>query len=800
MRRSALLALVPAISMVMYSHAAQAVTPFTVSDIKFNGLVRLSADSLYPTVTVNAGETANDTSIASSIKALYDTGNFSDIQARQSGSTLVFDVVERPIIASVAFDGNKLIPKEALTDGLKRIGIAEGQPLKQATLEQLQNELKQQYNQQGYYNSEVVVEKKELDNNRVALTFKFTEGKAARVVDIKIAGNQHFSDQDIKDAMNIKETSWVNIISKSDRYAKEKLAASLENVTAMYQNAGYVNFTINNAILNLSPEKDKVYIELSVTEGDRYKFGQVNFLGNPNMDEAKLRKEVTVKSGKQYSQKQVTETVQNLTNLYGNDGYYFAQVRPVPHINEDSKTVDMDFFIDPARPVYVRRINFTGNTKTEDVVLRREMRQLEGALASNEKIDLSRVRLMRTGYFKTVNVDVKPVPNTPDQVDINVAVEEQPSGNSTIAAGYSQSGGLTFQAGLSQSNFLGTGNRVDLQFSRSETLDSYRVGYVNPYFTADGVSQGTNLYYRKTKYDAKNINNYVTDSYGGTFSFSYPVDETKSLSAGLNLDRTTVKAGRSLAISNLQYLLDSDKLKITQRGDGTDLLDKSYKAGFNTASLNLGWNMSDLDRGTFPTKGQSHSVDLNLAFGDATYQKLVYEGNYYHPLWKGTVLRGYTKLGYGNDLPFWENFFAGGYGSVRGYENGTLGPKSSRRYYADYNPDPYPEDVGGNALAQVGTELILPLPFKGDWASQIRPVLFVEGAQVFDTKGLDKEKLKGTTYPLIINKDNDMRFSIGAGFTWITPIGPISLSYAKPLNKKKGDEIDNVQFEIGRTF
>lgn len=812
MRRSALLALVPAISMVMYSQSAQAVTPFTVSDIKFNGLVRLTPDSLYPNVSINAGDVANDTVIASSIKALYETGNFSDIQARQSGSVLVFDVVERPIIANVEFEGNKLIPKEALTDGLKRIGIAEGKPLKQATLEQLKSELKQQYNSQGYYNSDIVVEEKQLDNNRVALKFKFTEGKPARVVDIKIVGNQHFSDSDIKDAMNIKETSWVNIISKSDRYAKEKLAASLENVTAMYQNAGYVNFAVNDAILNISPEKDKVFIELSVTEGERYKFGQVNFLGNPNMDEAKLRKEVTVKSGTQYSQRQITESVQNLSSLYGNDGYYFAQIRPVPHINEDSKTVDMDFFIDPARPVYVRRINFSGNTKTQDVVLRREMRQLEGALASNEKIDLSRIRLMRTGFFKTVNVDVKPVPNTPDQVDINVAVEEQPSGNSTIAAGYSQSGGLTFQAGLSQSNFLGTGNKVDLQFSRSETLDSYRVGYVNPYFTPDGVSQGTNLYYRKTKYDAKNINNYVTDSYGGTHSYSYPIDETKSLSAGINLDHTTIKAGRSLAISNLQYLLDSDKLKITQRSTDKDAvtgqyIDNSYKAGFNTASLNLGWNMSDLDRGRFPTKGQSHSVDLNLAFGDTTYQKLVYEGNYYHPLWKGTVLRGYTKLGYGNDLPFWENFFAGGYGSVRGYENGTLGPKSSRRYYANSVQDTkgnyldlYPEDVGGNALAQVGTELILPMPFKGDWASQIRPVLFLEGAQVFDTEGLDKKKLTGTNYNLLQGKDNDMRFSVGAGFTWITPIGPISLSYAKPLNDKTGDEIDNVQFEIGRVF
>lgn len=799
MRRSALYAVVP---LLMVAPFAQA-TNFTVADVQFNGLVRLSADSLYPVVTVNAGETANDDNIADSIKALYDTGNFNDIKARQEGSKLVFDVVERPIIASVTLDGNKMIPKEALEEGLKRIGIAEGKPLKQSTIEQLQNELKQQYNSQGYYNSEIEVVKKELDNNRVALTFKFTEGKPARVVDINIIGNKHFSDKDIKDAMNIKETSWVNVISKSDRYAKEKLAASLENVTAMYQNAGFVKFAINNAALNISPEKDKVYIELNVSEGERYKFGQVNFLGNPNMDVKKLQKEVTIKSGRQYSQKQVTETTQNIANLYGNDGYYFAQVRPVPHINDDTKTVDMDFFIDPARPVYVRRISFTGNNKTEDVVLRREMRQLEGALASNEKIELSKARLMRTGFFKTVNVDVKPVANTPDQVDVNIAVEEQPSGNSTIAAGYSQSGGLTFQAGLSQSNFLGTGNKVDLQFSRSETLDSYSIGYVNPYFTPDGISQGTNLYYRKTKYDAKNISNYVTDSYGGTVSFSYPVDENKSLSAGLNLDHTTVKAGRWLAISNLKYLEDSGKLT-TKQVSSDDETDKRFKAGFNTASLNLGWNQNKLDRGLFPTKGYSQSLDLNLAFGDVDYQKLVYQGNYYRPFYKGSVLRGYTKLGYGNDLPFWENFFAGGYGSVRGYDNGTLGPRSNRYYPTIVNngEDNYPEEIGGNALAQVGTELILPMPFKGDWANQIRPVLFVEGAQVFDTESKDKETitLNGNKYALTNGKDNDMRFSAGAGITWFTPIGPISISYGHPLNKKKGDEVDNVQFEIGRTF
>ena len=797
MRNSALFFVAPLAVIASHANAAN----FTVSDIQINGLTRVPADSLYPVLAVNTGEVANDTNIAESIKALYNTGNFSDVKAAQAGNQLVFEVVERPLIASVSYDGNKLIPKEALNEGLKRIGIVEGNVLKQATVEQVQNELKQQYNQQGYYNSEVNVTQTPLDNNRVALKFNFIEGKAARVVDIKIIGNQHFNDKEIKQAMNIKESSWGKLFGKADRYAKEKLAASLENVTAMYQNAGFVKFNINDAIINVSPEKDKVYIEINLTEGQQYKFGNVNFLGNPNFDNAKLQQQLDFKAGEQYSQRKITTTLQNFSTLYGNDGYYFVQIRPVPRINDDTRTVDMDFFIDPVRPVYVRRINFTGNNKTADEVLRREMRQLEGALASNDKIDLSRTRLMRTGYFKTVNMDVKPVPNTPDQVDINVAVEEQPSGNSTIAAGYSQSGGLTFQAGLSQSNFLGTGNQVNLSLSRSETLDSYNVGYTNPYFTPDGVSQSANLYARKTKYDNKNISNYVTDSYGGTLGFSYPIDETKSLSAGLNLDRTAIKAGRYLAVSNYDYLVENGSVDTSKDNQGIPSFESE---GFNTYGLNLGWNMNTLNRGRFPTKGMSHNVNLNLAFGDVTYQKMVYQGNYYHPFYKNTVLRGYTKLGYGNDLPFWENFFAGGYGSVRGYENSTLGPTSNRYYtsYINNGVDPYPEEIGGNALAQVGTELILPMPFKGDWAEQIRPVLFVEGAQVFDTTNkYDKTiAVDGKQVPLLNEKDNNMRFSAGAGFTWITPIGPISLSYAVPLNKKEKDQIDNVQFEIGRTF
>ena len=772
---------------------------FVVTDIGFNGLQRLTPDSLYPVLPITVGDTVNDSSLAASIKALYATENFADIQSRVEGGNLRFDVVERPTIAEVNFEGNKLIPKEGLEQGLGNAGLSVGDVLKQSTLQGVANELQQQYISQGYYNSNIEVDQTVLDGNRVKLDVRFIEGKPAKVVDINVIGNKHFSDEEIKDVFAVKESSWTRLLSKSDRYAQEKLAASLENLKALYQNDGYVRFTVDNAVLNISEDKQSVFIEVSLTEGEQYQFGETNFLGKPTFDNNELNELVTFAPNEKYSQAKLDATTAALKRRYGNEGYYLAQVRPVPRINDDTKMVDVDYYIDPARPIYVRRINFTGNLKTQDEVLRREMRQLEGALASSEKIQLSRTRLMRTGFFKAVNVDVKPVPNQPDQVDVSYTVEEQPSGSSTIAAGYSQSGGVTFQLDLTQNNFMGTGNRVKAALSRSETRDSYSLGYTDPYFTENGVSQGVSAYYRKTKYDDDNVSNYVTDSYGATLNYSYPVDETKRVSAGLNVDNTKVRGGRFLGISNAQEILDDGG---TQTFDEDDDGVSTFRNDYQTYNLLLGLDYSTLDRPVFPTKGMSHSVDATIGLGDANYQKLVYSGNVYYPLYKDVVARGYTKLGYGNDLPFYENFYAGGYGSVRGYESSTLGPKSQVYFDAINDPDNQTflaEEVGGNALVTFGSELILPMPFKGDWADQVRPVLFAEGGQVFDTSDKEDRTFNDSDVPLL-TQDNEFRFSAGAGVTWYTPIGPISLSYAVPFNDQEGDETEKVQFQIGNTF
>ena len=785
---------------------------FVVTDIGFNGLQRLTPDSLYPVLPITIGDTVNDANLAASIKALYATENFADIQSRIEGGKLRFDVVERPTIAEVNFDGNKLIPKEGLEQGLNNAGLAVGNVLKQATLQGVANELQQQYISQGYYNSNIEVDQTLLDGNRVKLDVRFIEGKPAKVVDINIIGNKHFSDKEIKEVFAVKESSWTRLLSKSDRYAKEKLAASLENLKALYLNDGYVRFSVDNAVLNISEDKSSVFIEVSLSEGEQYQFGEINFLGKPTFETSELKELVTFDAKEKYSQAKLDATTAALKSRYGNEGYYLAQIRPVPRINDETKVVDIDYYIDPARPIYVRRINFTGNLKTQDEVLRREMRQLEGSLASSDKIQLSRTRLMRTGFFKNVNVDVKPVPNQPDQVDVNYTVEEQPSGSSTIAAGYSQSGGVTFQLDLTQNNFMGTGDRVKASLSRSETRDSYSLGYTDPYFTENGVSQGISAYYRETKYDDRNVSNYVTDAYGATLNYSYPVDETKRVSAGLNIDNTTVRGGSRLGVSSVQQIIDDGGTFEKFNNDQDEFSGRTgFKNEYQSYNLLFGWDYSTLDRPVFPNKGMSHTVDATIGLGDASYQKLVYRGNIYQPIYKDWVARGYTKLGYGNNLPFYENFYAGGYGSVRGYEASTLGPKSQ-----SYNDaiDPKArfkdEEVGGNALVSFGTELILPMPFKGDWADQVRPVLFAEGGQVFDTTNKEDRNFvdpagNATVNPdgspvKLLTQDSSLRFSAGLGVTWYTPIGPISLSYAVPIGDKEGDETEKVQFQIGNTF
>ena len=817
------LALISAMATVQQVYAAE---DYIVRDIKVDGLVRLTPANVYGMIPLNSGDRVSDAALANAIRSLYATGLFDDIKTEKQGDTLVFKVVERPLISKVEFKGNKLIPKEALEEGLKKMGITEGEVLKKSALQTVESELEQQYMQQGRYDADVKVVTTAKPNNRVDLTIEFVEGKAAKVVDINIIGNTVFKESEIEQAFAVKESGWTSIISRNDRYAREKMAASLESLRALYLNKGYINFNINHSSLNLSEDKKNIFVEVSVDEGEQFKFGETKFLGDALYTPAELKALQIYKDGDIYSQEKVNAVKQLLLRKYGNAGYYYAEVNVVPQIDKETHLVDLNYYVNPGQQVTVRRINFTGNTKTADEVLRREMRQMEGALASNEKIDLSKVRLERTGFFKTVDIKPARVPNTADQVDLNINVEEQHSGTSTLAVGFSQSGGVTFQAGLSQTNFLGTGNSVSIDLSRSETQDYYNLSVTDPYFTIDGVRRGYYMYYRKTKLDEDyNVNNYVTDSFGGGINFGYPIDENQSVSAGLNIDQTEVTTGNGVSTYVRDYLLANDGKEIGKSEYCIDTADPCTKQSkpdrfsgdYLTYNLNLGWSYNTLNRPVFPTSGMSHRVNGEIALpgSDVEYQKLTYDAQAYFPLAKDFVLRGYGKLGYGNDLPFYKNFYAGGFGSVRGYDNSTLGPKYPGVTYSESRSKDYDfEEVGGNALIQFGTELALPLPFKGDWTRQVRPVIFAEGAQVFDTQcdvpsgqlymtgsktdaGVDAKQYCKDNFGFELD---NMRYSVGVGFTWITMIGPLSLSYAYPLNDKEGDETKNIQFEIGRTF
>lgn len=832
------LALVSAMAAVQQAYAAD---DFVVRDIRVNGLVRLTPANVYTMLPINSGDRVNEPMIAEAIRTLYATGLFDDIKASKENDTLVFNVIERPIISKLEFKGNKLIPKEALEQGLKKMGIAEGEVFKKSALQTIETELEQQYTQQGRYDADVTVDTVARPNSRVELKINFNEGTPAKVFDINVIGNTVFKDSEIKQAFAVKESGWASVVTRNDRYAREKMAASLEALRAMYLNKGYINFNINNSQLNISEDKKHIFIEVAVDEGSQFKFGQTKFLGDALYKPEELQALKIYKDGDTYSQEKVNAVKQLLLRKYGNAGYYFADVNIVPQINNETGVVDLNYYVNPGQQVTVRRINFTGNSKTSDEVLRREMRQMEGALASNEKIDLSKVRLERTGFFKTVDIKPARIPNSPDQVDLNVNVEEQHSGTTTLAVGYSQSGGITFQAGLSQTNFMGTGNRVAIDLSRSETQDYYNLSVTDPYFTIDGVSRGYNVYYRKTKLnDDYNVNNYVTDSFGGSLSFGYPIDENQSLSASVGVDNTKVTTGPYVSTYVRDYLLanggkatskgtycptdaNGNSQYDTEKGEckvPEETYDNAFEGEFFTYNLNLGWSYNTLNRPIFPTSGMSHRVGLEIGLpgSDVDYQKVTYDTQAFFPIGStGFVLRGYGKLGYGNDLPFYKNFYAGGYGSVRGYDNSTLGPKyPSVNLQETKQNDSSPEEVGGNALVQFGTELVLPMPFKGDWTRQVRPVLFAEGGQVFDTKcnidnsvyGNKGMKINGQTITDVRKycEDNygfdlgNLRYSVGVGVTWITMIGPLSLSYAFPLNDKPGDETKEIQFEIGRTF
>ncbi|MDP2226609.1 MAG: outer membrane protein assembly factor BamA, partial [Moraxellaceae bacterium] len=579
---------------------AQAVTPafadesFVVRDIRLEGLARLSAASVYAVLPLNAGDTATPERVAETLRDLFKTGNFENVEIGRDGDVLVLQLTERPVIVSLDITGNKAVQKDNLVKGLKSAGLAEGMVFQRSVLDQVKRELERQYISQGRYAASVEVEAKAKPRNRVALDIRIQEGSPASISNISFVGNSLYSDDTLRAVFQLKPKHFTSFYKNDDKYSREKLQGDLERLRSWYMDRGYVNFAINSTQVTLTPDKKKVFIDINIAEGEQYRFGEVRIAGELPVPEDVLRRLVLIRKDDVFSQAGITNTGKFMTRRLGNDGYIFAEVNGVPELKPDSRVADVTFFVNPGKQAYVRRINFKGNIKTDDVVLRREMRQYEGAIASSEKLDLSKLRLQRLGFFEEVTLDTPRVSGVSDQVDVNIAVKEQPSGTIGASIGFSQGAGMIFTANVSQNNFLGTGNRFSVGLNRSETQDSYNLSFMDPYFTLSGVSRGYNFYYRESKFDARNVSNYITNSMGGNLSFSYPIDENESISFSAGMDKTDITIGQlaSKVVSDF----------VGAEGD-------RYLNYLGTVA----WGRNTLNRGVFADRGASQRVAIEFA-------------------------------------------------------------------------------------------------------------------------------------------------------------------------------------------
>lgn len=758
----------------LWVSTAQANTvSFVVEDIRIEGLQRVSPGIVFRNFPVNAGDSVTSASLTRATRKLFQSGYFDDIQLAQENDVLVIKLKERPAVSLINLNGNKVLEDEALLDGLKQTGLQEGDVFKRATLDQIKQDLVRVYASQGRYGASVDTDVETLPGNRVALNINIKEGSVATIQHINIVGNTVYTDEELKDLFSLKLPHFWSFYKKDDRYARQKLSGDLERLRSYYLDSGYVNFTIDSTQVSITPDKKNVFITVNVTEGEKYTIRDVNISGEMVVPEEELLGVVRVEAGQTFSRRLITESQQALVDRIGDEGYMFANIAPSPELNDDN-TITVKFFLDPGKRTYVRRINVRGNTRTADDVIRQHLKQMEAAVASNELIEQSKVRLERTGYFKTVNVETIPVPGTDDQVDVEYSVEEQQSGSFSASVGFSQSSGIILGFQLQQDNFLGTGKKVGIGISNSDTLTEYSYSFVDPYYTVDGVSRGFNVYYRERDFDEDNSSAFSTDELGGGVNFGYPIDDNQRLNFGASIEQVTINTNAGNTPAEItQYLQD----------EGNDYV--NFK-------LTAGWSDNHLNRGFFPTKGysQSASVEVGIPGSDLSYYKALYNAKWYQPLTDDRFwlvsLKG--RLGYGgelggNEYPFYKHFFAGGLKTVRGFEQNTLGPR-------DTLDDPF----GGDILITGGAEFIFPMPFVKDKSSW-RTLLFIDGGNVFDSNcsSVSTNCEDGV-------KLDELRFSTGFGLSWLTPIGPLSVALAVPLNDEEGDDTEVFQFALGQTF
>ncbi|GGC85411.1 outer membrane protein assembly factor BamA [Halopseudomonas salina] len=779
--------LLPALLLILLAPMAFA-DAFRISDIRINGLQRVSAGSVFAALPLNIGDEVDDQTLVEASRSLFRTGFFQDIQLGRENDVLVITVVERPSIAAIELEGNKAIESDDLLDGLRLAGLSEGEIFQQATLEGVRNELLRQYVAQGRYSADIETDVIAEPRNRVSIKIQIDEGSVASIKNVNVVGNTVFDTEELVDMFELKSSGWLSFLRSDDKYSREKLSGDLERLRSWYLDRGYINMNIASTQVTITPDKKNVYVTVNIDEGELYTVSDVNLSGDLIVAEDEVRRLLLVEPGQVFSRQVMTATSELITRRLGNEGYTFANVNGIPEINEEDQSVGVTFFVDPGKRAYVNRINFRGNTKTEDEVLRREMRQMEGGWASTYLIDQSKVRLERLGFFKEVDVETVPVPGADDLIDVNYTVEEQPSGSITASLGFAQGTGLILGGSISQNNFFGTGNRVSLSANRSEYQTALSFGFLDPYFTADGVSLGYNAFYRATDYDKLNVDvsSYSVDSYGGGFNIGYPISDTSRLSFGLSAQQDDIQTG-SFTVQEIDQFLDRE-------GDS-----------FTNFKFNAGWSQSTLNRGVFPDRGSSQSVNFETTIpgSDLQFYKVDYRAQRYFPVSEDFTLRLHGNLGFARrfgstqSVPFYEHYYAGGIGSVRGYRESSLGPRSTP---AAADPDKDELPFGGNIKVVGGGELIFPVPFIKDQSS-LRTVLFLDAGNVYDTYCSRDVLTNGEDNPGCGEVDlGNLRYSAGLGLSWLTALGPLGFSLAVPLNSQSEDDTQVFQFTLGQTF
>lgn len=737
---------------------------FVIKDIRVEGLQRISPGTVFNYLPVKVGDEMTDNDAKGIIRSLYKSKYFEDVALEEQDDVLIIKVTERPAISSIELVGNKDVDSAELLKSLRQIGFGEGQVYEQAMLEKVELELERQYFSRGKYGVVINSEVTPLSRNRVAIRINMAEGVVATIKGINIVGNKSFDEDDLKAEFQTTTGTWLSFITGDNQYSRQKLSADLESLKSYYLDRGYVDFTVESTQVAITEDKKSIFITINISEGDKYKINEVRLAGNLIVPEQELFDLVTIKRNAVFSRKAITQSTENLTNRLGNDGYAFANVNAVPDIDREMDEVNLTFFVDPGRRAYVRRISISGNSKTRDEVLRREFRQQESAWISTEKVEQSKARVSRLGYFEDVNVETTPVAGSQDQVDLDFTVAETPSGSLSAGVGYSQSDGIIFNANVTQKNFLGSGKHISFGFNNSSINTVYSFGYTNPFATVDGISQGFNAYYRETDADQANIATYTLNAFGGDLTFGIPISENNRINMGIGYENTQVDVPSDSRITRYSDFID-------RKGDT-----------FNTFTLNLGWSSDSRDNALLPTRGLSQSVRAEVAVpgGDLQYYKLRYKNNMYFPLSSDLTFALKGELGYGEgygdteELPFFQNFYAGGIRSVRGFRANTLGVKE------DDQP------LGGNLMVTGGAEVIFPVPFMKKTLKSFRLSAFADFGNVYDVDQDFETSL--------------LRYSTGLSAIWISPFGAMTVSIAAPFNEQDGDETETFQFSLGSTF